>query len=79
MDLEHPPLIEREDQLPKFFPEVKTKYTEEPYFYQKNIDADLITADAVCVADSVNSKDNHIVINAIKDKLDLFTSQDIRN
>lgn len=78
MDLENPPQIEREEQVPKFFPEVKTKYTEEPYYYQKGIDMNLITADAVCVADSVNARDNHRVINAIKEKVNSLSSNEVR-
>ena len=78
MDLEQAPRIEEVDQTQKFLPEVPTKYTEVPYFYQKKIDPTLITLDAVCVADSVNRDENHRVVNAIKDNLQRFASEEVR-
>lgn len=46
------------------------------YYYQKKIDVDMITADAVCVSDSVKSKENHRTIEDIKSKLgDIQTTQ----
>jgi len=51
---------------------VKTGYEKNVYYYQKKIDVDMITADAVCVSDSVKSVENHRTIEDIKSKLDVI-------
>lgn len=55
MDLEAAPEMAQVCNELQRFPAVKTSYEKNMYYYQKKIDVDMITADAVCVSDSVKS------------------------
>lgn len=66
MDLSVAPEIEPVDNDVAWYPAMKTNYEWHLYYFQKKIDANMITTDAVCVSDSVKSVENHKTIEDIK-------------
>lgn len=78
MDLQECPVLVKPECVKVRYPKVKTEYESQYYYYQKPIDHSLINMDAVCVADSVSSENNEIVINEILSRLEEFKCNDVR-
>lgn len=78
MDLQECPILVKPECAKVKYPKVKTEYESQYYYFQKPIDCSLINMDAVCVADSVSSDNNQIVISEILSRLDEFKCNDVR-
>lgn len=79
MDLQQAPQIDETQNEVIKFPVVNTEYKSTKYYFQKKIDETLVTADAVCVSDSVKSEQNHRTIEDIKSKLNNLSSSEHRD